>query len=488
VHRIRILQLLAKPVIVASALAVAALTGCGKAGDGDATKCVLCGSYSDIRGAISTQDGSQSLILSGWAVAAIERSTNIARVAEINDAGLFTLPHVNTNETQTLALFSSDYILTAVLSMPGSAPNTIRQFFNLKAAELPKLISKGPIMTFQTMNGLEATKDVASDQNGNGIPDGVVSIGSSAALRLGLSGLSIAGTQPDSAQDLDRDGLVNEKDPDIDGDGIVNILDPDDNGNGTLDVLDADANGDYQQDNLAGQEDTDQYFSEGVEWVSAQFTLRPLVDGTGNETSLTFRTKLRDDVTPIAVQIRGAPSLLDASYFKALDASGAEQHTIFNRVLGDDGLSDDGAAGDRLYGKKVYLPEAKAPRANEAIFFQLVFGTPDKPWFMEFPYIFPDLKPAALSARYDPNTKTVGLIGNPFGEYRSFSWTVYVYNEAGKTIWISGGNDGSVLECPLPDNIFDGDAKYTYDVSAQVQDKIPGTPAYVIYSKRYNVE
>ncbi len=491
----RILQLASKPVTALTAGLALTLAGCGNAGDKDSVKCVLCGSYSDIRGAIANQDGSQAQVLSGWVVAAIERSTMIARVAEVDASGLFTLGHVKTTEPLTLALFTSDYILQAVLSMPSPAPSSIRQFFRLKTTELPKLINKGPIITFQSSNGIEIAKDLASDQNGDGIPDGAVSIGAKGlglglnpAFDLsGLTGLRLAGGQSDSAQDLDVDGIPNELDPDIDGDGIINILDPDDNGNGQLDVFDPDANGDYQPDNAPGQEDTDQFFKIGVEWISAQFALKPLADGT-NETSLTFRTKVRDDVTPLAVQIRGAPSLLNNSYFIGHADDNTEIHTAFNRLLGDDGLSDDGAAGDRVFAKKVILDQAKAPRAQEAIFFQLVFGTKEKPWFMEFPYVFPALKPAAITAQYDANTKTALLVGNPFGEYQSFLWTVHVYGADGKTIWNSQAIPGDKRQFGVQENIFALGATYTFDVSAQVQDKIPGNPAYVIYSKKYPLQ
>lgn len=472
------------------AVTALALTSCGNAGDGDTPKCVLCGTYNDIRGAIANQDGSQAQVLAGWVVVSIERTTSVARVGEVDQAGLFTLGHVNTGESQTLALFSADYILQSVLSMQSPSPNSIRQFFNLKTTELPKLINKGPVISFQNANGIEVRSDLASDQNGDGIPDGSVSIGAKGAALVGpFAGFSLAGGQPDSAQDLDVDGIKNEMDPDIDGDGIINIFDPDDNGNTTLDVFDSDANGDYKPDNEVGQEDTDSYFNIGVEYVSAQFALRPKDDGTGNETTLTFRTKVRDDITPTAVQIRGAPSLLNNAYFIGHDEAGTEIHTAFNRLLGDDGLSDDGAPQDRVFGKKIYLEQAKAPRAQEAVFFQLVFGTPEKPWYMEFPYVFPDLKPAGISAQYDANTKTVLLVGNPFGEYQTFKWIAHVYSEDGKTtIYNSGTALGTTRQLALPDNIFAAGSTYKFDVSAQVEDKIPGNPAYVIYSKRYPLQ
>lgn len=487
----RILQLISPAVIVT------ALGACGNAGDTDEAKCVLCGSYNDVRGAIANQDGSQAQVLAGYVVAAIERLNNIARVAEVDASGLFTLNHLRTTEAQTLALFTPDYILQGVLAMPSPVPNSVRQFFKLKTSELPKLINKGPIVTFQTSNGLDIQKDLASDKDGDGIPDGAATGGRTALTGDGLdlsrllgsrrAGMSLAGGQSDSAQDIDADLLPNEKDPDIDGDGVINVLDSDDNANGLPDVLDPDANGDYQPDNATGQEDTDQYFSIGVEWISAQFTLRPKDDGT-NETSLTLRTKVRDDVTPIAVQVRGAPTLLNNAYYIGYDTAGTELHTIFNGVLGDDGLSDDDTANDRTFGKKIIIDQARSPRAQETLFFELVFGTKDKPWTMEFPYVFPNLKPAAITAQYEVNTKTVQLKGNPFGDLQSFLWTVHVYASDGKAIWNSQTTAGDTRRFVLDEHIFAAGATYTFAISAQVQDKIPGNPSYVVYTKKYPLQ
>ncbi len=467
----------------ALALAVGTLGGaCGGVGEGDATKCSICGTYEDIRGAISDQNGNQGLVLQGWAIAAFERNTNVARVAEVDAAGLFTLSHVDMTQPQTLALLSPDYQLAGVLSMPNKSPATIRQYFTFTKKELPQLINKGPIISFQSLDGIKISKDLASDQNSDQVPDGSVSIGSKPV------GLHLAPAQSDSAIDLDQDGTRNEQDPDIDGDGIINILDPDDNGNGQLDVFDPDANGDYFADNTPGQSDTDPFFSIGVEYVSVQFALVPKEDGTGNETSLTFLTKVRNDVTPLVVQIRGAPSLLNNSYFFGRDAAGQPLQTAFNRLLSDDGLSNDGKAGDRIFGKRITLDSGKTPRPNEAIFFQLAFGKKDAPWYMEFPYVFPELKPSAISAQYDVNTKTVLLVGNPFAEYQTFQWITYVYDEAGQTIWTSQASAGDKRTMTIPEHIFDPGAKYKFALSAQVLDKIQGHPAYAVFTKKYDIE
>ena len=51
--------------------------------------------------------------------------------------------------------------------------------------------------------------------------------------------------------DLDGDGIPNNKDPDIDGDGIPNSQDPDDDNDKILDADDSDADGDGVIDDLA---------------------------------------------------------------------------------------------------------------------------------------------------------------------------------------------------------------------------------------------
>ncbi len=439
----------------------------------------------DLRGAIANQDGSQAQVLAGWVVAAFGRSTSEARVAEVDAAGLYTLSKVDVREPQTLALFSADYVLQAVLSMPSPVPNSIRQFFKPRTGELPRLINRGPIITFQSTDGLEITRDLASDQNGDGIPDGAVSIQPSALMLDGLlSGPS------DSAQDLDLDGIPNEKDPDIDGDGLINVLDLDDNGNGQLDVFDPDANGDYQPDNAPGQEDTDGYFKRGVEFAAAQLLIEPRADGT-NGTSLMFRAKVREGVVPLGVQVRGAPSLLNNSYFETRDELGQVIHTAFNRLLGDDGLSDDGGAGDRVFGKKVFLDAGKVPRPGESLFFQLVFGSLEHPWYMEFPVVFPPLRPAMITAQFDPATRTALLVGNPFGEHQEFVWTVQIFDDRGRdqgpAVWKSQAIPGDTRMFAIPGNLFEAGRSYSFQLRAQSQDKIPGLPGVIVATKTYPI-
>ena len=464
--------------IFASTLVTLTLSSCGGAGDTESVPCALCGDLNDLRGSIASKSGSQAQ-MQGWVIASFERDTGIARVGEVDNAGLYTLSRVKTNLSQTIALFTPDYILQSVLSIPGPTDKSIKQFVKFGRPVIPKLINNGPIVTFQDFNGLTVMNDLASDENGDGIPDGSVSIGGGAALNLA----------PSSAIDQDLDGIANEKDPDIDGDGIVNVLDPDDNGNGVLDVFDGDANGDLFNDTAPGETDTDLYFKEGADWIAVQFELKPKEDGTGNETTLKFTTKINDGFVPLAVQIRGAPSLLNSSTYIAYDADGNPQIQLWNRQLMDDGISEDSNSSDRIFAKKIVLPSAKLPRAHETIFFQLAFGSLSAPSYIEFPYVFPNVKPAAITAAYDKSTKRVMLLGNPFGEIQDYVWQIYVWNATtGASVWNSKAIPGGTKQYSIQDQFLDPTVEYKFSVIAQSLDKIPSYPSYAIHSKKYDLK
>lgn len=456
----------------ALALSLSLLGGCGSPGESAKTSCSLCGAMSDIRGSISSKSGSQTA-MQGWAVVSIERDTNIARVGEVDSAGLYTFKNMRTGVPQTLALFSSDYILQSVLSIPGTVTGTIHQFFVPKTQYLPQLINNGPIISFQNYNDLTITKDMAADPDGDLIPDGAKHI----------QGLTLQGF---GAADTDLDGVPNELDPDIDGDGVINVLDPDDDGDGIRDAFDGDANANYSND--ASEQNSDLYFKEGVEYISVEYEMKPLTGGK-TETTLKFLAKVRDDVTPNTVQIRGAPTLLNSATFLAADpATGEMIEQPWNRLLGDDGVSDDGNPGDRIFAKRIKLAEGQSPRSYEGVFFQLSFGPESSPWFLEFPYVFPDLSPQAVSSNYDPLTRTVVLIGAPFDTVQEYVWIIIVYDDSGKSVFTSQAVPGTQREFTIPAQVLAAGKSYTYEVVAQTLDKIPGHPAYVIHSLQSDLE
>lgn len=448
---------------------------CGSPGDKPKESCALCGTFNDIKGSIGNKSGSQAQMV-GWVVAAFERDTGIARVSEIDNAGLFTLAGLRTDHAQTVAMMTPDYILQAVMSIPSGSDKAVQQFFYVQKPTLPKLINSGPIVTFQNFDGIKLSKELAADQNGDQIPDGAAHI----------QGISF--TQNPTANDTDLDGIPNFRDPDIDGDGVINVIDPDDDGDGIRDAFDGDQNSDLLNDAARGGDNFDLYYKEGVEWIAVQHESKPKDDGSGTETTLKFTTKVRSDGTPNAVQIRGAPSLLNAATYYAPDASGQMSVQPWNRLLQDDGISEDSGAGDRLFAKKVILATGKSPRSYETIFFQLVFGTPEKPYYLEFPYIFPDVKTSTISAQYDANTRTVLLVGNPFGDVQDFIWIITVWDSKGKAIWTSQSVAGTTRQFQVQENILVAGETYKYSVIAQTLDKIPGYPAYTIQSVKYDLK
>lgn len=451
------------------------LFGCGKAGDAPLEQCSICGPLADIRGSLAARSGSQSL-MQGWVLASFEQETSISRVTEADSAGLYTLRQLRTDTPQTLALFTPDYILQAVLAIPGQTEKYLHQYFTVQKASLPLLINNGPIISFQNLDGLKVDKARTADSNADGIPDGAPSI----------QGLSLASTPAQT--DTDKDEIPNFRDKDIDGDGLPNSIDPDEDGDNVLDVFDPDQNADLVNDTAPGGSNTDFYFKDGVEWVLVQYELKPKESGTGTETSIKFMTKVRDTVVPKAVQIRGAPSLLNGATYLAKDNTGTLTVQPWNRLLADDGMNEDSAAGDRLFARRVNLASGKTPRAFETVFFQLVFGDGASQWAMEFAYLFPPVKPAAITAQYDAITRSVLIVGDPFGGIQDYVWTITLWDSKDKVVWTSQAVPGTKRQFQIQENVMTSGETYKYSISAQSLDKIPGFPSYIVQSLKYDLK
>ena len=452
------------------AAGLTAACGHGSSDDGDGSTVSssdFAGNRADVTGTITSQTGSQSQ-MAGWAVALIERDSMIGRVAEADASGTLKFGKVSFDAAQTAILLSPDYLLQAVLSLPSSKTNTIKQFFTLNKNILPRLIQKGPIITMQSTDTISITSDMAADSDGNGTPDGVAS--------LGLQDSS-AGFPLTSTVDTDSDGIPNTSDADIDGDGLINVIDTDEDGDGILDVVDADANGDGIPDTQ--QQASSQHFKAGVEFIAVQNESTP--SGSTTVSTLKFAMKVRDGVTISDVKIRGATSLLkDSTYISSDGATG----TWDNKLL-DDGNSEDSSANDLLYARKITLASGKAPRANQMVFFQLTIGTGADQWTAEYPYIFPSLTPAAITGAYDSATRTVTLGGNPFGEsMQDFVWTVSVANSDSVKIYESATTAGATRTFTLPANILETGKTYTYTLTAQLLDKVPGYPAMIVHAAK----
>lgn len=448
---------------------------CGKAGEKAEEGCGICGPLADIRGSVAARSGSQSL-MQGWVLATFEQETAISRVAEADNAGLFTLKQLRTDTAQTMALLTPDYILQAVLAVPGKTDKVLNQYFTVEKPTIPLLINNGPIISFQNLDGLKVAPGIIADQNGDGIPDGAPNI----------QGMSLSSTP--AATDTDRDSIPNYRDGDIDGDGINNVIDPDDDGDGTLDVFDGDQNSDLVNDTAPGGSNTDLYFKEGVNWISVQYELRPKENSTDMETTIKFMTKVRDNVVPNAVQIRGAPSLLNAATYMAPDSAGNMTVQPWNRLLADDGLNEDSGAGDRLFARRVTLAAGKTPRAYETVFFQLTFGTVKSQWSMEFAYLFPPIKPAAITAQYDAVTRAVLIVGDPFSGIQDYVWTITLWGSNNRAIWTSQAVPGNKRQFQVQENVLVPGESYKFSISAQSLDKIPGFPSYIVQSPKYDLK
>lgn len=472
------------PVITLVVVSLMWIISCGNTGDGaisDGTN--YEGGRADVKGAVLGQFGGQAQ-MAGWIIAAVERDYNIARVAEVNENGLFELKQVFIDRPYTLALLSPNYIVSSVLSLPSEIDLTIKQFFNFRSTVMPTIIDRGKVINFQTFNGIEPVNDLASDQDGDGKPDGVQSLSLALGDTQRRSTLALT-NDPGDIADVDLDGTVNNKDPDIDGDGVINVFDSDDDGDAIFDIFDIDANGDNEAD--FNQSNTDMFFKEGIEWLTVQYEL-DYEDANTAVASLTFSAKLYPNTQPFQVQIRGSQSLLNGSTYNVTDSSGIATETEWDRLLHDDGKSEDGGAGDRLFAQKIKLQSGKKPKSNQAVFFQLAFGSSNNAWFLEYPFTFPSVSVSGITAQYDANTRIVQLIGNPFGAIQDFIWLVNIYNESGQKIYGSDPQQGTSRTTTIPDNILESGTTYTYKVVAQVLDKVPGYSSFVTYSPPYTIE
>jgi hypothetical protein len=483
----------------------ALLGGCGNAGQSPTAACSLCGTMNDLSGALASSNGSQSE-MQGWVVAAFEYDTGIARVSEANSAGVYTLKQVRTSEPLTFVVLTPDYIVQAVTSIPNDS-KTIHQFVYAQLPTLPKLIVNGPQANLESVTGLTVHPEVASAQKGDGTPDGATQItGKTSLTDDELAFHRVTADEAFGSMDLldsiptppaDAHNQDPRKDPDIDGDGLINWIDADDNGNGILDVFDPDQNSDLVPDNTPSGHNTDAWFSAGVQYVATQFELVPKTTGSGNDAYLKFNVKVMDDTTPTAVQIRGAPSLLNGSTYTALDTQGNPQQVQWTKLLNDDGKSEDGAAGDRVFGQKVALASGKLPRANEMIFFELVMGSAANPWYIDYPVTFPPITPAGITAQYASNgatAKNVLLVGNPFsnaaGPIQDFVWTINVYDSKDTTtpIWTSESIPGTTRTYTITADIWDPAETYKYEVIAKSLEKVPGLPMFVVHSPLYDAK
>lgn len=421
------------------------------------------GNRQDVTGTITSQTGSQAQMQS-WAVVLLERDTGTARVAEADAGGNLKFSKASLAAVQTAFLLSPDYLIQSVLSMPSPTTNTIRQYFTMSKTTLPRIVQKGSIINFQSIDTINIQSDLSSDADGDGVPDGIAS--------LGLRSDSASGLSLTSSVDTDKDGTINEYDADMDGDGLPNVIDSDDDGDGVIDALDPDANGNNVTDSQ--EQKSDQHFNVGLDYLATQYILSP----TG--VNLRFVAKVKDSIKATSVKIRGATSLLSSSTVVKTDGTTGD---TWDLSLADDGNNDDAASSDSIYGRTVTLATGKAPRSNQMIFFKLAMGDGTDAFTAEFPFTFPPLTPSIPTTSYDASTRTVTLAGDPLGSgVTTFVWLVTVKNSSGSVIYASSTIAGATRTFVIPANVMQSGETYTYQASAQTLEKVPGYPAIVVRS------
>lgn len=417
-------------------------------------------------GSIKSVSGSQSE-MKDWVVVLLNYDNSISSVGVVNAAGNFSLPSVISSDRYTMALLDPDYKLQAVLTAPAEAPKLLRQVFKLAGTQLPILVHNGPVISFTNTVNVTFETPTIDDQNDDLIPPGQ-------ELVSGASG-----------EDKDLDGIPNISDPDIDGDGLINVLDLDDDGDGISDVFDDDANGDLTLD--VNQNLGDLYFTKLLNFLSVQVLQDTKADGSF-ETSLLLTTKTRSDATPNSIKIRGATTLLEgASSIRVDPETGDSIVAPWDLSLVDDGLNEDGAASDGTFVRRVKLGNGLLPRAKQMLFFQFEDLVKDVARVRELPFIFPSVVSGAISGTYDLASRTVSLVGTPFGTETKFRWWVDIFDSSGKKVFSSAPIAGTASTYVIPSTVMQTGVTYTAKIVATTPERIPSYPAWIVRSASFNL-
>jgi hypothetical protein len=518
----RYLQLIIKLLAI---LAMSNTWGCGNAGSSDQSSDGLSGN-STIKGSITTESGGQG-DLAGWNVCLLDRVNNFCLTGIVDTAGLFTIKGVDAERIYTLVLMSPAVVFQAVLASPSSEKTGfLNQYFKLTSVNLPRIIHKGSTLSFQNTTGITWDKLVIKDSDADGIPDGMAagqfSLGSDLtdpwALRNATrtednheniaaeSDVNSKGFEtPNSLQfnlatapskiDTDRDGTPNLSDNDLDGDGVPNVFDADDDGDGIIDVLDKDSNGTQAADTteLSG----DSYFPVGVEWVAVNYSLAKQADNSVKKL-LTVVTKLRAGISPTAIQLRGPTTLLKNATVESTSASGTAVSTPFDGLLLDDGKNSDGAAKDGYFARTITLQSSSVSTRNMVLMIQLRFGSTEADAkYMEFPYTMAPITLGTIVALHSGST-SLGTFqccsGSPFGaSVIDYSWAVKIYDSTNKLFFASPAQAGATAPTvyTVPSGIWEsitglasGGEKFTFKISANLFDRIPGYAPFNITGKQ----
>ena len=432
----------------------------GEDGGGAAGGSMFSTNLQSLTGTVTSESGTPAQ-MKGWAAALIERDSGVARVADADASGILRWSKVSFDAAQTAVLLSPDYLLQAVMAIPSTKGNSVKQYFKIGRTSLPQLVQKGSGLSFQGTTGVTVYDYYAIDSDGDGNPDGVGSLG----LNLGSFNLT--------AVDTDKDGLVNEIDGDIDGDGLVNALDDDDDGDGMLDVFETDSNGNGITDSQ--ETNNDAYYNQGIEYFAVRY------ERGVSANNMVFVVKVRNDLSPspTAVTIKAPTSLTDGATTIATDGTTSS----WDLSLADDGSNYDGAASDLVYGRKVQIASGKAPRVHQVLFARVTFGTGDSAFTLDYPWMMPNVTMSAITTSYTSSTRVVTLAGNPYGtDTQTFVWIVSITNAAGLKVYESTAIPGTTRTLTIPSNIMESGATYTYEAVAQSRAKVQGIPTLAVRS------
>jgi hypothetical protein len=172
------------------------------------------------------------------------------------------------------------------------------------------------------------------------------------------------------------------------------------------------------------------------------------------------------------VQVRGAPALLNGATTWETDAAGAPVQVAWNRLLVE--------TGDHIVSRAVLLAEGHQPRASSSLFVQLAFGPVDDPRLVSLPFVFAPVDLDPITLQLDAATRTVLLIGNPFGDLQDFLWTVSAHAAAGAVFWTSENAPGTERQRAIPEAVLA--LAHGLSVRAALPSKIPGYGTYAVRS------
>lgn len=334
----------------------ATLVSCGRTGDsassgGTSSDNGLSGTMSNLTGSLTSVTASSQSDLTGSIIVMMERDTGLARVADVDGDGNFTLSKVRTGKIQTMAELDANFTLVSVFGQTvTSTPTKVQPFFQVTGTKLPPLVESKPHIQFNP------TSSSISFQS------------------TSLSKLAALNEIPD---DDDRSTALSKF---VSLQPVPIAFHHDDDKDGTLDVFDT-------KSTTTAITGLDIQYNEGIEYFNVR--VETTIDDAGAKTVvLAFQAKLREGIEPTSVTIRGPEEddqLLGGS--KVIDANGEVASGDWDKKLKDNGESGDGSEGDGIYGMRVQLND-QVPQQSQVVFLKLNFGSGKSAWSVEYPFMF----------------------------------------------------------------------------------------------------